>query len=141
MLLYLKNLLKIVDKKPSLREGFFISFLLLFVIAWFALLEHIHYQCPFLSLFHLYCPGCGGTRMVISMLHFDFYQAFRWNPLMFIVFCLIFIYIPTNLILYKKKKVWILPSTYFWIGFIIILILYMILRNIPAFEYLIPTEV
>jgi len=79
--------------------------------------------------------------MVISMLHLDFYQAFRWNPLIFILFCILLVYIPTLLITYKKKKVWVLPSVYVWIALIIILILYMILRNLGMFSFLIPTEV
>ena len=79
--------------------------------------------------------------MVISMLHLDFYQAFRWNPLLFIFTILGMIYIPILLFIYKKKKVWVLPSIYFWIIIVVILILYMILRNLDIFVYLIPTEV
>ena len=37
-------------------------------------------------LFHLItgfkCPGCGVTRMLISLLHFDFTAAFRYNAVL-----------------------------------------------------------
>ncbi|MBR3210724.1 MAG: DUF2752 domain-containing protein [Bacilli bacterium] len=89
----------------------------------------------------MYCPGCGGTRMILSLLHFDFYQAFRWNPLLFILLFIGLIYLIFMGIVYKKKKVFVLPSMKVWIILIIILILYMILRNLDTFIYLIPTEV
>ncbi|MBQ9443368.1 MAG: DUF2752 domain-containing protein [Lachnospiraceae bacterium] len=41
--------------------------------------------CPIYRHFHLYCPGCGTTRMIKSLMAGDIYQAFRWNPFMFFV--------------------------------------------------------
>ena len=36
--------------------------------------------CPLHDLFHLYCPLCGGSRAILSLLRFDFPGAFRVNP-------------------------------------------------------------
>ena len=35
--------------------------------------------CPIHSLTGWYCTGCGTTRALYSILHLDFFQAFRYN--------------------------------------------------------------
>ncbi|WP_019630682.1 DUF2752 domain-containing protein [Actinomadura atramentaria] len=41
-----------------------------------------HYPgCPFLALTGFYCPGCGGLRMVNSLVHGHVGTAFGSNPL------------------------------------------------------------
>ena len=79
--------------------------------------------------------------MFHSFIHLDFYQAFRYNPLMFILLGLGLIYLIVMLIIYIKKKVIILPSKKFWIILVVILLLYFVIRNLPGCEYLIPTKV
>lgn len=37
-------------------------------------------ECYFLDAVGLYCPGCGGTRAVISLLQFQFWQSFCYHP-------------------------------------------------------------
>lgn len=39
------------------------------------------YKCPFDFLFGISCPGCGMTRSLIRLLHFDFSGAFYYHPL------------------------------------------------------------
>lgn len=39
-------------------------------------------RCVFLSATNLYCPGCGATRCLHSLLHGHFAQAFAFNPLL-----------------------------------------------------------
>lgn len=36
--------------------------------------------CPIYALTGLYCPGCGVTRMLLSLLRLDFALAWRYNP-------------------------------------------------------------
>ncbi len=139
--MHLKKPVLVINKKPSLRQGFLLVFIFLFAFFWFWLLNIIQYKCPFLMLFHVYCPGCGGMRMILSLLHMDFYQAFRWNPFLFILMIIGFIYLIFMIIYYIKKKVIILPSIKVWVILIFLLIVYMILRNMDTFVYLIPTEV
>lgn len=79
--------------------------------------------------------------MIHSILNFDFYQAFRYNPLLFIFLIIGIIYTLIAIIIYIKKKELILPSKYSLIIILIIFLLYMILRNIGIFSFLIPTEV
>nr|WP_024837284.1 DUF2752 domain-containing protein [Clostridium sp. 12(A)] len=37
--------------------------------------------CLFQSLTGLYCPGCGGTRAVLSLLSGDLRMSFQYHPL------------------------------------------------------------
>ena len=37
--------------------------------------------CFFYKVTSFYCPGCGFTRAVFALLHFDIYQALRYNLL------------------------------------------------------------
>lgn len=101
---------------------------------------NIYIPCPIKKITGLYCPGCGITRMIKSLLHLDFYQAFRFNPLVFISLPFIaFLYIES--IFTKKIPLYNKISNKIWAIIIAIFILYGILRNIPYFDYLIPTIV
>ena len=104
-------------------------------------LEKINYKCIYQELLHITCEGCGFTRMLKSIYYLDFYQAFRYNPLMFILLIILIIFLIINVIRYFKNKKLIKISYKVFILIAIILIIYMILRNIPGFEYLKPTEV
>lgn len=95
--------------------------------------------CFFHEITGLYCPGCGITRMCLSILEFDFYQAFRFNPFLFLLSPFIIGY---GISVYyhwvtdtKSKPI----SNFIWNGLLIFAILYTVARNIPAFSYLAPT--
>ncbi len=89
--------------------------------------------CFFEQLTGYYCPGCGVTRMTFSLIHLDFYGAFRYNPL---VFCLILLFILYKLIKIEYRNIK-LPK---WVAYVLLIIVvgFGILRNIPGFEYLKP---
>lgn len=95
--------------------------------------------CPFHKITNLYCPGCGITRMLLNILKGNFYQAFRYNPLLFTLTPLFIFLIINHFLKYKiinKKKQEII-----YIILIITLITFGILRNIPLFSYLKPTKI
>ena len=117
-----------------------IGFIVL-LIGYIKILMLLNYKCIIHEVFGIYCPGCGGTRMIISFIHLDFYQAFRWNPLLFILLIIGIIYLIIDIIVYFRKKVILVPNLKVWIGLVIILVIYMIIRNIDIFSYLIPTKV
>lgn len=101
----------------------------------------IIFRCPIHYLFHIYCPGCGLTRMILSIFKLDFYQAFRYNPYLFILFVLAIIYgifWLLRYIVYKKKSH---INVKLIIGIAYSLLAYMVLRNIPLFDFLAPTEI
>jgi len=39
------------------------------------------YRCPFYTLFHIPCAGCGMTRAIKAFLHFDLVAAFKHHCL------------------------------------------------------------
>ena len=88
-------------------------------------------------LFHLstglHCPGCGSTRAVSSFMHGDFIVGLKnnlliilWGPyLIYRLFLVIFSWIDG-----KQRVIWSPPSSTIII-FLIITIIYTILRNLP----------
>ncbi len=121
-------------------EVFFI-FLLLTLYILSEIFDFSLLRCVFHEITGLHCPGCGVTRMIGSILKLDFYQAFRYNPLVFILSPFLIIYGIIKLyenmydkIIFNKKieKVSI-------ITIIILLVIFGILRNIEMFNFLAPT--
>ena len=58
----------------------------LFIFAWYlkTQVSDVAFQegaCRFSQTFHLYCPGCGGTRSVKHLLHFDLVRSFLSHPI------------------------------------------------------------
>ncbi len=107
------------------------------VVIYYFLFTQLNFRIP--CLFHtltgFYCPGCGITRMFVSLLKLDFYQAFRYNPLVFILLILYGLYRVVNL----KWHIYITNKLIYFLLFIVIV--YGILRNIEVFSYLRPTIV
>lgn len=96
-------------------------------------------SCIFHEITGFYCPGCEITRMFFSLIQLDFYQAFRYNPL---TFCLLVLYLLYSLIYFITYKIYnykitINPKWYYLI--LIIVIVFGILRNMSAFDFLKPT--
>lgn len=105
---------------------------------------HIPQDIPFLSCIvyewtGFYCPGCGAGRACYSILHGEWYQAFRYNPLLVILLPWLTLY----LIVWIGDWVWnrknridqIVP---FWLAFIVLVIViaYGVLRNIPMYPFI-----
>ena len=119
----------------------FIVLLILIVYLIIGNLTGIYIECPIHKLTGLYCPGCGLTRMIRSIFQLDFYQAFRYNQLIFISLpFIIFLFINDLYSEFKgKKSLYKKIPNYIWIILIVITILYGILRNI--FPILAPTDI
>ena len=111
---------------------------LIFVTFFFVVLILYRLNIPIPCLFHritkLYCPGCGGTRMVISLLKLDIKSAFSYNAYVFIFAFLTIVYFIICIIRCKIIKI---PNLCIYI-IIIVGILFAILRNIPYFSFLAP---
>lgn len=114
-----------------------ILILLIILLAYYGLFVkfHIAIPCPIYKFTHFYCPGCGITRMLFSLIQLDFYQSFRYNPLVFI---LLVIYLISKLVeVILKRKIILKPYVTYIL--LVIVIIYGIIRNIPGLEYLQPT--
>jgi hypothetical protein len=93
--------------------------------------------CPIKALTGLNCPGCGITRMFVALFHGNIYQAFRYNPLVFIELPIIAILILLYRFNKKSRKV----VNILFIILLVITVVYGVLRNIPFFYFLAPTQV
>lgn len=92
----------------------------------------------------LYCPGCGTARGIHALLHFDFYQALRFNPLSMLLLPFVLLYFAARAVDYVRtgqnhvdahlnpKLLW---------GILAVALLFGILRNLPWFSWLAPTMV
>ena len=123
-----------IHKKEMKLILLLISFLIIFLFL--NKVFNFAIPCLFHEITNLYCPGCGITRMFLALFKLDFYQAFRYNPLVFILLILSIVYF-----LVKKigKLNFKLPN-YIYYYLLFIVIIYGILRNIPLFSFLAPTE-
>lgn len=88
--------------------------------------------CIFNKITGFYCPGCGMTRAVNSCFKFNFYQALRFNALLFIMPIMLGIYY--FLCRMKKNKI----ATVMLVIMLVVAIGYGVLRNLPSFEFLAP---
>lgn len=120
------------------------SFLMAAAISFVLILKmvfNIGTLCPFNYFLGVYCPGCGGTRMAVSILHFDFYQAFRYNPFVFCTAPLIaYLYVWQSYEYIFKNKIsfWLDKAL---IAYAILLVVFGITRNIEIFKWLAPTDI
>ena len=97
--------------------------------------------CPWKVNFNIDCAGCGATRMIESIIKLDFYQAFRYNPLLFcllLIFAIYGIYVLICKIF--NKKYYKIKNRDLWI-LLLLVIIFMILRNIPGLEILKSTDI
>lgn len=53
-------------------------------------------DCIFWSLFGAYCPGCGGTRSVISLVHGEILRSIWYHPLIMYIVVIYAIYMITH---------------------------------------------
>ena len=94
--------------------------------------------CLFHLSTNLYCPGCGMTRAIQSILQFDFKMAFQQNALIYLFGPLLLIYFLINSYRYiKKQPLWKVPNRVVF-TLLIITILFGVIRNLPGVEFLNP---
>ncbi|MBO5413745.1 MAG: DUF2752 domain-containing protein [Clostridia bacterium] len=90
-------------------------------------------RCIINKNFGILCPSCGGTRCVINFVGGNFVDSFNYHPIFFItIFYLIIVNVIFIINSFRKKEVstFLYPKSKFWIGFIIILFIFTILRNV-----------
>ncbi|MFX3639256.1 MAG: DUF2752 domain-containing protein [Candidatus Pristimantibacillus sp.] len=107
---------------------------LLYLKVWLPVTK-IGIPCVFHELTGFYCPGCGVTRVIQSLLQLDIEQAFRYNSLLFVLLPLYAMYFVAT-----RKKLRLLSNGIMTI-MVIMAVAFGILRNIPMFDYLAPTVI
>ncbi len=110
------------------------------VVMIYALRNYILYfkrflpECSFHTLTGYWCTGCGSTRCVTALLHFQFLTAIRNNaaiPFLSLLLCLLYI---ENLAAVFGKDIKLLTrKTWIWMIVIGLFFVYYIVRNfVPA---------
>ena len=79
--------------------------------------------------------------MLRSLMKLDFYQAFRYNALIFILVPLVFIYVLYVIIEKILGRCYYKIKDRDLIILFLVMFLFMTLRNIEAFSFLAPTKV
>ncbi len=96
--------------------------------------------CLFYRLTGLYCPGCGTGRAVTALLRGQLAKALRYNPLLFLLgipFGFVAIWELLAYTLPCRMRHITIPQWLVWLVLGVVL-LFWILRNIPAFSFLAP---
>ena len=95
--------------------------------------------CQIYKYTGFYCPSCGVTRMMYALIHdHDILRAFRYNALLAVTLPFAAVLYIQQLIVFLRTgglSPWMGPVAEIW-G--ILMILFGILRNIPAFWFLAP---
>ena len=86
-----------------------------------------------------YCPGCGDTRALHALTHGHILQAIDYNLLFpFVVIVLAWYYfVGLTTLFFRRRVMWIPESMPKWvaIGIGVIIVLFTVLRNIPAWPF------
>lgn len=134
-----------MKKRFAILIGLITAIALVGIVYYFCFIKNgILIPCLFYQITGLYCPGCGITRMILSLLRLDFYQAFRFNPLIFIALpfiIVLFIDMFFKWLVGKENYLYMKINDKAWIVLLIITLLFGVLRNLPFFEYFIPTVI
>lgn len=115
-----------------LELGIIFLVLIIFIVVKSNLIKYFP-TCFIYEKFGILCPSCGGTRCVSNFILGNFETSFSYHPIFFItiIYLLIvnIIYI-VNGFTEKELLTFLYPKTKFWIIFLIIIIIYTILRNV-----------
>lgn len=101
-------------------------------------LTGIGIPCVFHAVTGLKCPGCGISRMFISLLHFDFVSAFHYNAALLVLSPVFLILAITIIVKYIKTGTQKLSrgQSAVVIALIVLLILFAVLRNLPFVTFI-----
>ena len=88
-------------------------------------------SCIMLEVLHIYCPACGVTRAIYSLLHFDILNSIKYNPIVVIGAILFIIYqiaVIKHLIKGKERECFLKP----WMAYVFLAfwMIYAIVRNV-----------
>ena len=102
--------------------------------------------CPIYTLTGYYCPGCGAGRACYAILHMQFYQAFRYNPLLVLILPWLILYYLIcwiQWLICGREKLSVNIPLWIPMTVLIMMLIYGIVRNIGVYPFtvLAPTKV
>jgi hypothetical protein len=92
-------------------------------------------KCPFHSVTHLYCPGCGSQRALSALLHGNLIDAFHDNVLMVLFLPLLLYWLLVSFRFNGKRKVLLFYNVLFVRLVLIVVLCFWLLRNIPVYPF------
>lgn len=132
--------MKKVKKQFTLEDELFqigiaaLAAVLMLAVLYLCLLRRIlpPIPCFFTTVLGIYCPGCGGTRALIAMLHGHFLKALWYHPLipyMAVIYLGFMLTQGLNRLGLKRIRPWQFHNWYLW-GGLVLLIANFILKNV-----------
>lgn len=118
---------------PEKAKKLIFAFFLLAGYAVFVMYTGAGIPCLFRYFFHIQCPGCGITRMLLSLARGDFLAAFHYHPAAFVAG-------PFLLwLLARSIKAYLTDSDICWRGWeragmyavLVLLLVFTVVRNMP----------
>lgn len=102
--------------------------------------EHAFFpQCYFHRATGLQCPGCGGLRAMHQLLHGHVLTALRLNAFAVLLLPLLAVIGWREFVRYSRENPKPRQVRSWWIwAFVGLLLLFSVLRNLPAFAFLAP---
>lgn len=115
----------------DLKKLAFILIIGIIYYIWVLFTDH-RIPCVFNLITGLLCPGCGVTRMIVYISKLDFANAYACNKMMFVTWPLIVAFILYNRIRYIRTGSSLMPvwTQVLMIAYIVVLILFAVIRNI-----------
>ncbi|MBO4284170.1 MAG: DUF2752 domain-containing protein [Clostridia bacterium] len=87
--------------------------------------------CPLHDIFRLYCPFCGGSRAILSLLRFDFPTAFRVNPAVLIALPVLLVFYIRALVAFFRGDVFLYRIPRGWtITLLSLFAVFFLVRNV-----------
>lgn len=130
------------NKRIKVVATLYIIAIVLVILGW-AYIKNIRTPiCPIYNLTGMSCPTCGVTRMLTEIVTtFNIYQAFRYNPVMFIVLPFMSVLIVIQTINYIRFGKFTKHYDKILTAVAITVITFGILRNVPMLYWLLPTKI
>ncbi len=122
-------------KSRVLKVIFIVILLVLILYGYYFLNLYYNFSIPclFREVTGYYCPGCGITRCLFSIINGNFYQAFCYNRLVFISLPFLGFYVVYSIYLYvfnKNDKIICRVPKVVWNLLLVVVILFGVVRNI-----------
>lgn len=123
---------KKVKKMLWLELGIIFLVLIIFISIKYNIISLLPH-CIINKTFGILCPSCGGTRCVLNLIIGNYRASFSYHPIFFItIIYLLLVNLLYIINSFRKKDIatFLYPKTKFWIIFVIILMIYTVIRNL-----------
>ena len=88
-------------------------------------------KCYFKVYFHLYCPGCGGTRAVKALLKLNIMRSLYYNPMVVVLITVELLFLISNIFKkIEKTNRFIMSSRKIRVYVLASWVIYFLIRNI-----------